>query len=274
MPLPDPKLGIPRNPFGSPGVTKNPNLRLPPAHDGDTVTMIEDPLNPGGYIPKFKTPTGGTSTPSSNKGGAIVHVRNTAVNTGLTVPSSSQSGAIASIKALPPASETNITGVPPHLRNLIPQINTPPTGTSTTSSSQSGAIASIKALLPANGTNNTGGQIVPLGGASTTSSQQSGAIVPLKNIPINSGNLSTLGKYGLTVPDIIYACRMLEVMDLPEYMWENPPIDIFNNEIWVISRLCPEPGAKECLIEGEELRHLLKEAKLVRAARDAKLQTS
>jgi hypothetical protein len=79
---------------------------------------------------------------------------------------------------------------------------------------------------------------------------------------------------GLTVPDIIYACRVLEVMELPEYMWENPPIDIFNNEIWVISRLCPEPGAKECLIEGEELRHLLKEAKLVRAARDAKLQTS
>lgn len=72
---------------------------------------------------------------------------------------------------------------------------------------------------------------------------------------------------GLTVPDIIYGCRVLEVEDLPEYMWENPPIDIFNNEIWVISRL---DDIQHCLIEGEELRHLLKQSKMLRTARDAK----
>jgi hypothetical protein len=77
VPLPNPNLGIPRNPFGSSGVTKNPNLRLPPAHDGDTVTLIEDPQNPGCYIPKYNPPTG---------------------------------GAIARIKALPPARGTNNTG--------------------------------------------------------------------------------------------------------------------------------------------------------------------
>ncbi|AFZ26700.1 hypothetical protein Cylst_4630 [Cylindrospermum stagnale PCC 7417] len=169
VPLPNPNLGIPRNPFGSPGVTKNPNTRLANVHDGDTVTMIEDPLNPGRYIPQFKTPTGGASTPPSNKGGAIVPARNTSVNTDLSVPSSQQGGAIASggmkpiapIKALPPVSGTITTPgqiVPPNLRKLIPQINTPPTGTSTTSSSQSGA---IKALPPARETNITGGQIVP-----------------------------------------------------------------------------------------------------------------
>jgi hypothetical protein len=66
VPLPNPNLGIPRNPFGSPGVTKNPNLRLSPAHDGDRVTLIEVPHNPGYYIPKYNPPTGGASTPSSH----------------------------------------------------------------------------------------------------------------------------------------------------------------------------------------------------------------
>ena len=130
VPLPNPNLGIPRNPFGSPGVTKNPNLRLSPAHDGDRVTLIEVPHNPGCYIPIYNPPIGGASTPSSHKAGAIVPVKNTPVNTDLSVPFSHQGGVIAYIKASLPASGTNNTGgqiVPPNLRNLIPEVNTPPT---------------------------------------------------------------------------------------------------------------------------------------------------
>ncbi|WP_347610093.1 hypothetical protein [Trichormus azollae] len=157
-------MGIPRNTFGSPGVTKNPNLRLPPAHDGDTVTLIEVPQNPGRYIPKYNPPTGGASTPSSHKGGAIITVKNTPVNTDLSLPSSQQGGAIASIKASPPAKGTKKTGgqiVPPNLRNLIPQVNTPPTGTVAPATHQDQVITHNP--LGGISTPKTGGEVSHLG---------------------------------------------------------------------------------------------------------------
>ncbi len=164
VPLPDPNLGIPRNPFGSPGVTKNPNLRLPPAHDGNTVTLIEDPQNPGRYIPKYNPRTGGASRPSSHKGGAIFPVKNTPVNTDLSVPSCQQGGVIASIKASPPANRTNNTGgqiVPPSVRNLIPEVNTPPTGTLTPATHQDQGI--IHNPLGGISTPKTGAEVSHLG---------------------------------------------------------------------------------------------------------------
>jgi hypothetical protein len=56
------------------------------------------------------------------------------------------------------------------------------------------------------------------------------------------------------------AHRVLEIDYLPEYMWENPPVNIIQNEIWVINNKHDSEGGVP-LIEGDELRYLVKEGK-------------
>ena len=67
------------------------------------------------------------------------------------------------------------------------------------------------------------------------------------------------------VPDNIAAYRALEVADLPEDKWAEPPIDVHKNEVWVISRFRYGQGSEYLLIEGDELRQLLRKAKALRA---------
>jgi hypothetical protein len=73
---------------------------------------------------------------------------------------------------------------------------------------------------------------------------------------------------GLYVPTIVGARCVRDLEDdLPEYMWENPPVSIYDKEIWKIRNDTPygeKPGRSNpgiVLIEGSELRALLQESK-------------
>jgi hypothetical protein len=64
---------------------------------------------------------------------------------------------------------------------------------------------------------------------------------------------------GAYFPRCVGARRVHDVRDdLPKYMWDNPPIDVYNQEIWIVDN---ESGSEDLLIEGNELRYLIKESK-------------
>jgi hypothetical protein len=71
---------------------------------------------------------------------------------------------------------------------------------------------------------------------------------------------------GAFFPTCVGARRVREVKDdLPRYMWDEPPVDIYNREIWKVRS---DPGGELLLVEGDELRYLIQEAKRVREDRD------
>jgi hypothetical protein len=71
---------------------------------------------------------------------------------------------------------------------------------------------------------------------------------------------------GHYTPTIVGARRVHDVKnDLPRYMWDNPPVDIYNQEIWIIEN---DPEGDFVLIEGNELRYLIRESKRLREERD------
>jgi hypothetical protein len=60
---------------------------------------------------------------------------------------------------------------------------------------------------------------------------------------------------GLFIPRIVGAYRVRDVKDdLPRYMWDNPPVDIYNQEIWMVEN---DPEGDFVFIEGNELRSLI-----------------
>jgi hypothetical protein len=71
---------------------------------------------------------------------------------------------------------------------------------------------------------------------------------------------------GAFFPTCIGAWRVHDVKDdLPRYMWDNPPVDIDGQEIWIVKS---DPGGDLLLIEGDELRYLIKESKRMQEERD------
>jgi hypothetical protein len=71
---------------------------------------------------------------------------------------------------------------------------------------------------------------------------------------------------GAYLPTCVGAHRVRSVKDgLPEYMWDNPPVDIHNQEIWIIEN---DPEGDFLLIEGDELRYLIQESKRIWENRD------
>jgi hypothetical protein len=71
---------------------------------------------------------------------------------------------------------------------------------------------------------------------------------------------------GVYFPRAVGARRVHDVKDgLPRYMWDNPPVDIYEQEIWIVD---DEAGDKVALIEGDELRYLIKESKRVQEEHD------
>jgi hypothetical protein len=71
---------------------------------------------------------------------------------------------------------------------------------------------------------------------------------------------------GAYFPRCVGARRVRDVKDgLPRYMWDNPPVDVYNQEIWIVDN---ESGSEDLLIEGDELRYLIKESKRMQEERD------
>jgi hypothetical protein len=71
---------------------------------------------------------------------------------------------------------------------------------------------------------------------------------------------------GAFFPTCVGARRVRDIKDdLPRYMWDEPPVDIYNREIWKIRS---DPGGELLLIEGDELRYLIRESKRLREERD------
>jgi hypothetical protein len=63
---------------------------------------------------------------------------------------------------------------------------------------------------------------------------------------------------GLFIPRVVGAYRVRDVKDdLPRYMWDNPPVDIYNQEIWIVEN---DPEGGLVLIEGNELRSLIRDS--------------
>jgi hypothetical protein len=63
---------------------------------------------------------------------------------------------------------------------------------------------------------------------------------------------------GAYFPTCVGAYRVRDVEDdLPEYMRDEPPVDIYNREIWKVKR---DPRGGLVLIEGNELRSLIKDS--------------
>jgi hypothetical protein len=63
---------------------------------------------------------------------------------------------------------------------------------------------------------------------------------------------------GIFIPRIVGAWRVRDVKDgLPRYMWDNPPVDVYNQEIWIVEN---DPEGDLVLIEGDELRFLIRDS--------------
>lgn len=64
---------------------------------------------------------------------------------------------------------------------------------------------------------------------------------------------------GAFFPTCVGAWRVQNVKDdLPRYMWDSPPVDIHNQEIWMVQN---DPEGDLLLLKGNELRYLIQESK-------------
>jgi hypothetical protein len=63
---------------------------------------------------------------------------------------------------------------------------------------------------------------------------------------------------GIFIPRIVGAWRVRDVKDgLPRYMWDDPPVNVYNQEIWIVEN---DPEGDLVLIKGDELRSLIRDS--------------